>query len=193
MVLGVPYRTIFCKTDLFVILMLLCFNEMITRRPTAKVLLESPYFPASIKSSYLFVSPLQLLVQDSSRLQYLANLAKQGALKAMGTFAAEKSASYCLPLLVTPPSDIEAEWACTLLEEFIKSLKPSAVNTLIFPCIQKILQARYEICLQFLTLPLTCAFDSLIVLILISDNRLFSSKSVPSPRFFCEKNLESGW
>ncbi|KAK4800385.1 hypothetical protein SAY86_020872 [Trapa natans] len=117
-----------------------CIQRDWVRRPTAKILLESPYFPASIKSSYLFVSPLQLVAQDSSRLQYLATFAKQGALKAMGKFAAEKSASYCLPLLGTPLSDIEAEWACTLLEEFIKSLKPSAVNTLIFPCIQKILQ-----------------------------------------------------
>ncbi|XP_031384757.1 protein GFS12 isoform X2 [Punica granatum] len=117
-----------------------CVQRDWIRRPTAKSLLESPYFPASIKSSYLFVSPLQLLGQDSSRLHYLATFAKQGALKAMGPFAAEKSTSYCLPLLATPLSDIEAEWACTLLEEFIKSLKPSAVKTLIVPCIQKILQ-----------------------------------------------------
>lgn len=114
---------------------------MIIRRPSAKHLLESPYFPATIKSSFLFVSPIQLLAKDESRLQYISRFAKHGALKAMGTFAAEKCASYCLPLLVTPLSDTEAEWACILLEEFIKSLKPSAVTTLVLPSIQKILQA----------------------------------------------------
>lgn len=88
----------------------------------------------------MFIAPLQLLAKDETRLHYLASFAKEGALRAMGTFAAEKCASSCLPLLVTPSSDTEAEWACTLLKELIKCLTPSAVETLILPAIQKILQ-----------------------------------------------------
>lgn len=118
----------------------------IIRRPSAKSLLESPYFPKTVKSSYLFLAPLQLLAKDGSRLHYAANFAKQGALKAMGTFAAEMCAPYCLPLVVNPLSDTEAEWAYILLKEFLKCLKPNAVKTLVLPAIQKILQAGYELC-----------------------------------------------
>lgn len=63
----------------------------------------------------------------------------------MGTYAAEMCAPYCLPLVLTPLSDAEAEWAYTLLKEFIKSLSPKAVKTAILPTIQKILQASSEI------------------------------------------------
>lgn len=120
------------------------FNKLI-RRPSARSLLESPYFPTTVKSSYLFVAPLQLMAKDGSRLQYAANFAKQGALKAMGSFAAEMSAPYCLPLVFSPLSDAEAEWAYILLKEFIKCLSPKAVKTMILPVIQKILQARHEL------------------------------------------------
>lgn len=117
-----------------------CIQNESNRRPSAKTLLESPYFPATVKSSYLFISALQLLATDASRLRYLASFAKQGAFKAMGTFAAQKCATYCLPLLVTPSSDIEAEWACIVLKELIKYLTPLALKTTILPSIQKILQ-----------------------------------------------------
>lgn len=63
----------------------------------------------------------------------------------MGTFAAEMCAPYCLSLVVIPLSDTESEWAYTLLKEFIKSLNAKAVKTMIFPAIQKILQASCEI------------------------------------------------
>ncbi|KAK9287648.1 hypothetical protein L1049_016085 [Liquidambar formosana] len=118
-----------------------CIRKDWRRRPSAKSLLESPYFPKTVKSSYLFLAPLQLLAKDGSRLHYAANFAKQGALKAMGTFAAEMCAPYCLPLVVNPLSDTEAEWAYILLKEFLKCLKPNAVKTLVLPAIQKILQA----------------------------------------------------
>ncbi|XAR49747.1 hypothetical protein NMG60_11033036 [Bertholletia excelsa] len=111
------------------------------RRPSAKCLLESPYFPTTVRSAYLFLAPLQLLARDESRLRYAANFAKQGAFKAMGPFAAEMCAPYCLPLMVTPVSDTEADWAYILLKELLKCLKPKAVKTLILPAIQKILQA----------------------------------------------------
>lgn len=88
---------------------------------------------------------IQLLATDASRLRYLASFAKQGAFKAMGTFAAQKCATYCLPLLVTPSSDTEAEWACIVLKELIKYLTPLALKATILPSIQKILQARYEL------------------------------------------------
>ncbi|XP_065863926.1 protein GFS12 [Euphorbia lathyris] len=117
-----------------------CIQEDWKRRPSAKNLLESPYFPTTIKSSYLFIAPLQLLTTNGSRLQYAANFAKQGVLKAMGTFATEMCAPFCLPFLVNPQSDDEAEWAYILLKEFIKCLTPKAVKTLVLLAIKKILQ-----------------------------------------------------
>ncbi|PSR97851.1 hypothetical protein CEY00_Acc24500 [Actinidia chinensis var. chinensis] len=117
-----------------------CIQKDWRRRPSAKCLLESPYFPTTVRSCYLFISPLQLLAKDGLRLCYAAKFAKQGALKAMGPFAAEMCAPYCIPLVLTPLSDIEAEWAYMLLKEFLKCLKPRAVKILILPAIQKILQ-----------------------------------------------------
>ncbi|XP_062111026.1 protein GFS12 [Humulus lupulus] len=117
-----------------------CIEKDWTRRPSAKCLLESPFFPATIKTSYLFLAPLQLLAKHGSCLQYAATFAMQGALKAMGPLAAELSAPYCLSLVVAPLSDVEAEWAYTLLKELIKCLKPKSVKKMILPAIQKILQ-----------------------------------------------------
>ncbi|KAK2969647.1 hypothetical protein RJ640_025824, partial [Escallonia rubra] len=119
-----------------------CIRTDWRRRPSAKCLLESPYFTTTVKSAYLFLAPLQLLSKDGSRLQYAANFAKQGALKAMGTFAAEMCAPYCLPLVTTLLSDAEAEWACIMLKEFLKCLTPRAIKILVLPAIQKILQAN---------------------------------------------------
>ncbi|KAL2459379.1 protein serine/threonine kinase [Forsythia ovata] len=118
-----------------------CIQKDWSRRHSAQYLLESPYFPKSVKSSYLFLAPFHLLAKDESRLRYAATFAKQGAFKAMGTFCAEMCAPYCLPLVVTPVSDAEAEWAYILLTEFLKCLKLEAVKKLIVPSIQKILQA----------------------------------------------------
>ncbi|KAM7279370.1 hypothetical protein ACFE04_006504 [Oxalis oulophora] len=117
-----------------------CIQKDWTRRPSAKFLLESPFFLASVISSYLFVAPLQLIAKDGSRLLYAANFAKHGVLRAMGTFAAEMCAPYCLPLVVAPMSDDEAEYAYVVLKEFIKCLTEKAVRTLILPAVQKILQ-----------------------------------------------------
>ncbi|GMH19785.1 hypothetical protein Nepgr_021626 [Nepenthes gracilis] len=118
-----------------------CVQKDCTRRPSAKSLLESPYFPPTVKSSYLFLAPLLLLAKDESRLFYAANFTKKGALRAMGTFAAEMCATYCLPLLLNPLSDAAAECAYILLKEFLKCLKPKAAKTLVLNVIQKILQA----------------------------------------------------
>ncbi|KAK8573029.1 hypothetical protein V6N12_029068 [Hibiscus sabdariffa] len=114
--------------------------HLMLKRPSAKSLLESPWFPSTVKSVYLFTAPLQLMATDGSRLQYAANFAKQGALKTMGTLAAEMCAPYCLPLASTPLSDAEAECAYILLKEFIKCLTPKAVKASVLPVIQKILQ-----------------------------------------------------
>ncbi|XP_021836164.2 protein GFS12 isoform X3 [Spinacia oleracea] len=118
-----------------------CIQRDWRRRPSAKSLLESPFFPPTVKSAYLFIAPLQLLAKDGSRLRYAANFAKKGALRAMGTFAAEICAAYCLPLLQNSVSDVEAEWAYILFKEFLRCLKPEAVKRLVLPSIQKILQA----------------------------------------------------
>ncbi|PON68424.1 Regulatory associated protein of TOR [Parasponia andersonii] len=117
-----------------------CIEKDWMRRPSAKCLLESPYFSTTVKASYLFLAPLHLLAKHGSRLQYAATFAMQGAIKAMGPFAAEMSAPYCLSLIVATLSDVEAEWAYTLLKELIKCLKPKSVKTMILPAMQKILQ-----------------------------------------------------
>ncbi|KAK7280064.1 hypothetical protein RJT34_25126 [Clitoria ternatea] len=117
-----------------------CIQKDWMRRPSTKILLESPYFPKTVKSSYLFLAPLQLISKDETRLRYAANLAKQGALQEMGAFATEICATYCLPLIVNAVTDIEAEWAYILLKEFMKCLSVQAVKALILPTIQKILQ-----------------------------------------------------
>lgn len=93
----------------------------------------------------MFLAPLQLVAKDETRLRYAANLAKQGALREMGAFAAEMCATYCLPLVVHTVNDTEAEWAYILLKEFMKCLKERAVKTLILPTIQKILQASSKL------------------------------------------------
>ncbi|RDX85099.1 Protein GFS12, partial [Mucuna pruriens] len=105
-----------------------CIQKDWMRRPPAKILLESPYFPKTVKSSYLFLAPLQLVAKDETRLRYAANLAKQGALREMGTFATEMCTTYCLPLIVNAVSDIEAEWAYMLLKEFMKCLTVQATT-----------------------------------------------------------------
>ncbi|XP_020588652.1 protein GFS12 isoform X2 [Phalaenopsis equestris] len=110
-------------------------------RPAAKCFLESPYFSASIRGVYLFLAPLQLLSRPGSRLRYAARLAIEGALKAMGTYAAEMCASYCLPLIMSAISDFEAEPALCLLKEFLKCLDTWAIRELLLPTIQKILHA----------------------------------------------------
>lgn len=122
-----------------------------------KSLLESPFFPATVRSSYLFLAPLQLLAKDESRLRYAAMFAKQGALKLMGPFAAEICASYCLPLVKPTLSDIEAEWAYIVLNEFLKCLNPEAIRKLVLPTIQKILQASRAF---FCFLPSSYTFGS---------------------------------
>ena len=89
----------------------------------------------------MFLAPLQLVAKDESRLHFAANLAKQGALRQMGTFATEMCATYCLPLIMNVASDTEAEWAYILLKELMKCLTAQTVKILILPTIQKILQA----------------------------------------------------
>ncbi|CAH2072430.1 unnamed protein product [Thlaspi arvense] len=116
-----------------------CVERDWRRRPSAKSLLNSPYFSATVKSAYLFAAPLHLLAKAGTRLYYAASFAKQGAMKAMGTFVAEMCAPYCLPLVTTPLSEHECESAYVLIKEFTKSLTPMAVQRLVLPSIQKVL------------------------------------------------------
>ncbi|KAL7197332.1 hypothetical protein ACSBR2_019972 [Camellia fascicularis] len=119
-----------------------CIQKDWRRRPSAKCLLESPYFSTPVRSSYLFLNPLQLFTKNGLCFRYAAIFAKQGAFKAMCPFAAEMCAPYCLSLVVTHVSDIEAEWEYILLKEFSKCLKQKAVKALILHTIQTILQAN---------------------------------------------------
>ncbi|KAG2300192.1 hypothetical protein Bca52824_036664 [Brassica carinata] len=116
-----------------------CVERDWRRRPSAKSLLNSPYFSATVKSAYLFAAPLHLLAKGGTRLCYAASFAKQGALKAMGSFVAEMCAVYSLPLVTTLLSENECEWAYVLIKEFTKYLTPMAVQRLVLPSIQKIL------------------------------------------------------
>uniref|UniRef100_A0A0D9V0C3 BEACH domain-containing protein n=1 Tax=Leersia perrieri TaxID=77586 RepID=A0A0D9V0C3_9ORYZ len=99
-----------------------CIQREWNRRPLAKYLLESHYFPPSIRSAYMFVAPLQLICTPKDRLKYVAKLASEGTLKAMGEFAAEMCAPYCLPLVSPSLSDVDTEFALALLKEFVKCL-----------------------------------------------------------------------
>ncbi|KAJ6790923.1 protein GFS12 isoform X2 [Iris pallida] len=121
-----------------------CIHKDWERRPSAQYILESQYFPPTVRSAYLFLAPLQILAKTGSRLQYAANFASEGALKAMGAYAAEMCTPYCLPFIMSPLSDVETESALCLLKEFLKYLNPHAVKALLLPVIQKILQAGYE-------------------------------------------------
>lgn len=89
---------------------------------------------------YHFVAPIQTLSKSVSRLQYASKLAKEGALKAMGPFAAEMCAPYCFSLISNSLSDAESEASLSLLTEFVRCLKLPAIKSLILPTIQKILQ-----------------------------------------------------
>lgn len=125
------------------------------RRPTAESLLDSPYFSPTVKSAYLFTAPLHLLAKGGTRLTYAASFAKEGALRAMGTFVAEMCAPYCLPLVTTPLSDDESELAYVLLKELIKSLTPIAVQSRVLPSIQRILLVHINVwfSIEFFNLP----------------------------------------
>jgi WD repeat-containing protein 81 len=89
----------------------------------------------------MFLAPLQVLCTSRERSKYAAKLASEGALKAMGEFAAEMCAPYCLSLVSSSLSDVDTESALSLLKEFIKSLSIQATKDLILHIIQKILQA----------------------------------------------------
>ncbi|KAF5947181.1 hypothetical protein HYC85_013138 [Camellia sinensis] len=139
-----------------------CIQKDWRRRPFAKCLLESPYFSTPVRSSYLFLNPLQLLAKNGLCLRYAAIFAKQGAFEAMGPFAAEMCAPYCLSLVVTPVSDIEAEWEYILLKEFSKCLKQKAVKALILHAIQTILQASCKHASKYLHLKVSILQDSFV-------------------------------
>ncbi|KAL5671813.1 hypothetical protein ACJX0J_016119, partial [Zea mays] len=118
-----------------------CIQREWKRRPSAKHLLESSYFPPSVRSAYMFLAPLQVLSTSRERIKYAAKLASEGALKAMGEFAAEMCAPYCLSLLSSSLSDVDTESALSLLKEFLGSLTIQATKDLVLHIIQKILQA----------------------------------------------------
>ncbi|KAJ1283647.1 hypothetical protein BS78_03G144300 [Paspalum vaginatum] len=118
-----------------------CIQKEWKRRPSARHLLESSYFPPSVRSAYMFLAPLQVLCSSRKRIKYAAKLASEGALKAMGELAAEMCAPYCLSLVSSSLSDIDTEPALSLLKEFLRSLTIQATKDLVLHVIQKILQA----------------------------------------------------
>ncbi|XP_024313947.1 protein GFS12 isoform X2 [Brachypodium distachyon] len=118
-----------------------CIQREWKRRPSSKHLLDSPYFPPSVQAAYMFLAPLQLLCTSGDRLKYVAKLASEGTLKAMGEFSAEMCAPYCLPFVSSSLSDVDTESGLCLLKEFLKCLSVQATKQLILHIIQKILQA----------------------------------------------------
>ncbi|KHN02757.1 Putative inactive serine/threonine-protein kinase lvsG [Glycine soja] len=112
-----------------------CIQKDWMRRPSAKILLESPYFPNTVKSSYLFLAPLQLVAKDETRLRYAANLAKHGALREMGTFATEMCTTYCLPLIVTAVSLLQDSfvreiWNRVGKQAYLETIHPLVLSNL---------------------------------------------------------------
>ncbi|GJN05367.1 hypothetical protein PR202_ga22988 [Eleusine coracana subsp. coracana] len=105
-----------------------CIQREWKRRPSAKHLLQSPYFPPSVQSAYMFLAPLQVLCTSRERIKYVAKLASEGALEAMGKFAAEMCAPYCLSLVSSSLPDVDTESAFLLLKEFLKSLSTQATE-----------------------------------------------------------------
>ncbi|WVZ71326.1 hypothetical protein U9M48_019920 [Paspalum notatum var. saurae] len=107
-----------------------CIQREWKRRPSARHLLESSYFPPSVRSAYMFLAPLQVLCTSRKRIKYAAKLASEGALKAMGELAAEMCAPYCLSLVSSSLSDVDTEPALSLLKEFLRSLTIQATKDL---------------------------------------------------------------
>lgn len=89
----------------------------------------------------MFLAPLQLLCTSGDRLKYVTKLASEGTLEAMGEFAAEVCAPYCLSFVSSSRSDVDTESCLRLLKEFLKCLSVQAAKKLLLPIIQKILQA----------------------------------------------------
>ncbi|XP_078161188.1 protein serine/threonine kinase isoform X4 [Carex rostrata] len=118
-----------------------CIESDWKRRPSAKGLLDSKYFPQTFRSAYTFLAPLQLNCSPALRLKYACMLASKGALKAMGPLAAEACVPFCVQLILTALPDAEAETAVSLLRELLRCLTSQATRDLILPLIQKILQA----------------------------------------------------
>ncbi|GJN11683.1 hypothetical protein PR202_ga29892 [Eleusine coracana subsp. coracana] len=52
-----------------------CIQREWKRRPSAKHLLQSSYFPPSVQSAYMFLAPLQVLCTSRERIKYVAKLA----------------------------------------------------------------------------------------------------------------------
>ncbi|KAJ4796992.1 beige/BEACH domain protein [Rhynchospora pubera] len=118
-----------------------CIERDWKRRPSAKCLLDTKYFPQTIRSAYAFLAPLQINCRPNLRLKYASMLASKGALKAMGSLAAEACAPFCVQLILTPLPDAEADTVVSLLGELLKCLTSHSSRDLILPAIQKILQA----------------------------------------------------
>lgn len=111
----------------------------------------------------MFLAPLQLLSRPGYRLRYAAKLASEGAFRAMGPYAAEMCASYCLPLIMSALSDFEAESALCLLKEFLKCLNSLTNRELLLPTIQKILQVSLIKLLIILILDCCCTLSMLFI------------------------------
>ncbi|CAN4094999.1 unnamed protein product [Withania somnifera] len=118
--------------------------ELHLRRPLFDPTSLSMYLESGVLPAFAQELPrtLKLLLKPASKRTGGA-FAQQGALKAMGTFAAEMCAPNCLKLVLNPLSDSEAEWGCIVLLEFLRCLNPEAVKKLVIPAIQKILQVNH--------------------------------------------------
>ncbi|VAI88898.1 unnamed protein product [Triticum turgidum subsp. durum] len=120
-----------------------CIQRQWKRRPCSKHLLESPYFPPSVRSAYMFLAPLQLLCTSGDRLKYVTKLASEGTLKAMGEFAAEAPEYSHLKVSLLQDSFVRELWkklgkrtyiektVLPLIHSFGKGLCADGIETLV--------------------------------------------------------------
>ncbi|KAI5077475.1 hypothetical protein GOP47_0007299 [Adiantum capillus-veneris] len=110
------------------------------RRICAARLLESPFFPPTVRTVHSFVSLLYLMDDQKSRLEVVARLASHGAFILMGSVAAKKCICFGLSSLVLPSENIPVQECIAFLNAALLSLKPHDAKTLLIPVIQHFLQ-----------------------------------------------------
>lgn len=112
------------------------------RRLSASGLLESPFFPPTVRAVHSFLSVLHLLESKGGRLEFVAKLANQRAFLLMGPLAARKCISSCLLLLVLPCECNHVQAWMDFLRASLVALKPHDINALLVPTIQTLLQGH---------------------------------------------------
>ncbi|KAJ7561165.1 hypothetical protein O6H91_03G016900 [Diphasiastrum complanatum] len=113
-----------------------------SRRPTAQMLLDSPFFPASIRLVYDFLSTLECFSTTQERWEYVAQKSQEGAFQSMGSTAAEICAASCFSLITPPYECLDSGAIIDFLQSMLQSMKPNASKWLLVPVVQRLLQSH---------------------------------------------------